>query len=281
MVSVLVKEPIYHQLTNHLRQLIASHEYPVGSKFLTERQICERFGVSRATANKVLSGLVSEGVLDFRKGVGTFVRIRTLDYNLQVLVSFTEEAQAAGKRPTTEVLRFESVQARDVLDEVPELLQAGPDVMLYYLERLRLADNLPVIYERRHMVAEYCPGLTKSDLAGSLYELWTKRYGLAIEGADERVQAVNLRGAEALALKVRNGAAGLRVSSVGYLTGRRPLWCESTLYRGDAYEFRNRLGGLQPASHARGMFLYPGESISGEPGFAGQALPPAEGSRER
>jgi GntR family transcriptional regulator len=270
MVSILVKEPIYHQLTSHLRHVIGSHEYPVGSKFLTERQICERFGVSRATANKVLSGLVSEGLLDFRKGVGTFVRIRTLDYNLQVLVSFTEEAQAAGKRPATRVLRFESVKARDVLDEVPELLQAAPESPLYYLERLRLADNLPVIYERRYVVAEHCPGVTEADLAGSLYELWTRRYGLAIEGADERVQAVNLRGAEALALEVRNGAAGLRVSSVGYIAGRRPLWSESTLYRGDAYEFRNRLGGLQPASHARGMFLYPGESLSSGTAIGGR-----------
>jgi len=270
MMSILAKEPVYHQLTNHLRRLIGSQEYPVGSKFLTERRICDRFGVSRATANKVLSGLVSEGLLDFRKGVGTFVRIRTLDYNLQALVSFTEEAQAAGKRPATQVLRLETVKAQDVLDEVPALLQAAPDSLLYYMERLRLAGGMPVIYERRHVVAEYCPGLTEEDLAGSLYALWAGRYGLTIEGAEERVQAVSLRGAEALALQVRNGAAGLRVSSVGYLTGRRPLWFESTLYRGDAYEFRNRLGGLQPASHARGMFLHPGESTSSETPFGGR-----------
>jgi GntR family transcriptional regulator len=189
MMSILAKEPVYHQLTNHLRRLIGSQEYPVGSKFLTERRICDRFGVSRATANKVLSGLVSEGLLDFRKGVGTFVRIRTLDYNLQALVSFTEEAQAAGKRPATQVLRLETVKAQDVLDEVPALLQAAPDSLLYYLERLRLAGGMPVIYERRHVVAEYCPGLTEEDLAGSLYALWAGRYGLTIEGAEERVQA--------------------------------------------------------------------------------------------
>jgi len=263
MMSVLVKEPIYHQLTTHLRQLIASQEYLIGSKFLTERQICDRFGVSRATANKVLSGLVSEGLLEFRKGVGTFVRIRALDYNLQVLVSFTDEALAAGKQPSTQVLRFDTVASKDVLDEVPEVLQVGPDSLLYYVERLRIADNLPVIYERRHIVAEYCPDLTEADLGGSLYTVWTGRYGLTIEEADERVQAVNLRGAEAQALQVRNGAAGLRVSSVGYISGHRPLWFESTLYRGDAYEFRNRLGGIQSASHARGMFLYPGGSAPG------------------
>jgi GntR family transcriptional regulator len=202
MLSAIVKEPIYHQLNSHLRQLITSGECPIGDKFLTERQICERYGVSRATANKALSDLVSEGLLEFRKGVGTFVRVHALDYSLRELVSFTDEAIAAGKRPSSRVLQ------------------------------LRLADNLPVILEKRYIVAEHCPGLTEVDLAGSLYAVWTERDRLTIEGADQRVRAVNLRGAEARALQVRDGAAGLLVSSVGYLTGGGPLWSERTLHRG-------------------------------------------------
>ncbi len=255
MSTLLVKEPIYHQLHNHLHRLIVSGEWPVGSKFMTEREISERFGVSRVTANKALSSLVSEGLLEFRKGVGTFVRARALDYNLRVLVSFTEEAIAAGKQPSTEVLHFETVPAKNVLDEVPQLLKVDPSNSLYYVERLRLADNLPVILERRYIVAEFCPGLTQADLEGSIYALWTNRYHLEVEGADERIRAVHLRGAEARALRVRDGAAGLLIRSVGYLKGARPLWFERTLYRGDAYEFHNRLGGIQPASFAQGKFL--------------------------
>lgn len=262
MTSIIVKEPIYHQLHNLLRSLVAKGEFPVGSKFLTERQICERFGVSRVTANKALASLVSEGVLEFRKGVGTFVRDRGLDYNLRYLVSFTEEAVAAGKRPRTEVLHFETVLAKDVLDEVPALLKVEPESALYYVERLRLADLLPVIYERRYIVAEFCPDLMREDLAGSLYQLWVQKYHLEIEGADERIRAVHLRGPEARLLKVRDGAAGLLIRSVGYLTGGRPLWFERTLYRGDAYEFHNRLGGIQPASFAQGRFLETTETQS-------------------
>lgn len=262
MTSTLVKEPIYHQLHNLLRALVTSGEFPVGSKFLTERQICERFGVSRVTANKALASLVSEGVLEFRKGVGTFVRARTLDYNLRYLVSFTEEAIAAGKKPRTEVLHFETVQAKDVLDEVPALLRVEPESGLYYVERLRLADLLPVIYERRYIVAEFCPDLKREDLAGSLYQLWTQKYKLEVEGADERIRAVHLRGPEARLLKVRDGAAGLLIRSVGYLAGGTPLWFERTLYRGDAYEFHNRLGGIQPASFAQGKFLETTETQS-------------------
>lgn len=255
-MEVLVKEPIYHQLTSQLRRLIESGECPVGAKFLTERQVCERFGVSRATSNKALSNLVSEGVLEFRKGVGTFVRGRSLDYNLRALVSFTEEALAAGKAPATHVLQFERIAARDVLDEVPDVLEAEPDAALYYVERLRSADGMPVILERRYIVARFCPELSRADVAGSIYQVWTERYRLDIEGADERLRAVNLRGADARALQVRDGAAGMLVRSVGYLAGRVPLWSERTLYRGDAYEFHNRLGGIQrAATYAPGKFL--------------------------
>jgi GntR family transcriptional regulator len=259
VASVLVKEPIYYQINSHLRQLITSGECPVGSKFLTERQVCERFTVSRPTANKALSSLVSEGLLEFRKGVGTFVRGPAINYNLRSLVSFTEEALAAGKNPGTQVLQFERVVAKDVLDEVPETLQVASGNPLYYMERLRLVDNLPVILERRYVVAEHCPDLTPTIVSGSLYSAWAEKYRLAIEGGDESIRAVNIRGGEARALRVRDGAAGMLVKSVGYLVGRRPLWFERTLYRGDAYEFHNWIGGMQPISHARGKFLETGE----------------------
>jgi len=255
MASLLVKQPIYQQLNSQLRQLIVSGESPIGSKFLTERQICEQFQVSRATANKALSNLVSEGLLEFRKGVGTFVRGRTLDYNLRALVSFTEKTLAAGKRPGTEVLQFESVAAKDVLDDVPAMLSVTPEANLFYMERLRLADDMPVILEKRYVVAEYCPDLSAEDVNGSLYSLWLERYRLPIEAADESIRAVNTRGSDARLLRLRDGAAGMLIQSVGYLTGNRPLWSERTLYRGDSYEFYNRLGSIQPEGFTTGNFL--------------------------
>ena len=102
----LMREPIYQQLNQLLRSLIRSEEFPVGGQFLTERQVSERFQVSRITANKALSTLVAERLLTFRKGVGTFVSAQSMDYNLRALVSFTDEALAAGKKPETRVLAF-------------------------------------------------------------------------------------------------------------------------------------------------------------------------------
>lgn len=225
----LVREPIYQQLHQALRRRVVDGQFAAGSQFLTERQVCRDYAVSRATANKVLSSLVAEGILEFRKGVGTFVRGGPLDVDLRSLVSFTDQARAAGRSPTTRVLRCEAVP---------------PDL---YLERIREVDGRPVILERRHVALDLCPDLARKDLTGSLYALWTEVYGLRLAGAEQSIRAVALEGAEASALAAAPGTPALLVTATGRLEDGRRLWRERTLYRGDAWEFQNRLGGLRAA----------------------------------
>ena len=95
------KHPVYQQLQDEIRSLIDNGEFEIGDKFLSERQVAERFQVSRPTANKVLASLVADGRLEFRKGVGTFVcdNDNVLGYDLRILVSFTDKVRAMGKTP--------------------------------------------------------------------------------------------------------------------------------------------------------------------------------------
>ena len=239
----LVRDPVYQQLNGLLQGLIRAGEFKSGQQFLTEREVGERFGVSRVTANKALSHLVVEGVLEFRKGVGSFVREGVLDYDLQSLVSFTRRAKLAGKQPATQVLKFASLTADQTTGETRQALRLSAEEPLYYFERLRLVDGEPVILERRHLVSRFCPGLTRAELKGSLYSLLTRKYGLPVTAADERIAAVNLSGADARLLRVPAGAAALRVRAIGH--AEAPLWLEDTLYRGDQYEFHNALGATK------------------------------------
>ena len=105
----LVREPMYQQMNEIMRALLKTGEFSEGDRFLTERQIAERFQVSRPTANKVLAGMVSEGLLEFKKGVGTFVCPPPLNYDIQTLISFTQKVIDAGKTPATRVLEFKRI----------------------------------------------------------------------------------------------------------------------------------------------------------------------------
>jgi GntR family transcriptional regulator len=263
----LVRDPIYHQLNRLLRGLLRGGEFATGQQFLTERQVSERFAVSRATANKALSNLVAEGVLEFRKGVGTFVRGAVLGQDIGALVSFTSKARAAGLRPTTRVLAFRTIAARRAGLDVCSALEVGPSEALFSLTRLRLASAVPVILERRFVVARLCPRLSRKDASGSLYRAWTETHGLEIAGARQTIRAVTIAGEDRRLLAAPRASAGLLVVAVGLAGAGHPLWWERTLYRGDAYEFVNRLGPLETARPAQGALLDPtGRARSGRPG---------------
>lgn len=235
----LVRDPVYRQLNDLLQGLIRDGEFQAGQQFLTEREVGERFGVSRATANKALSHLVVEGVLEFRKGVGSFVREGVLDFDLQSLMSFTRKASLAGKQSETRVLSFCTQSAEEAGPAVSAALNLKTTDSVYYFERLRLLEGQPMILEHRYLVSRLCPGLTKAQLRGSLFGVLTQDYGLQIQAADEVIQAISLSAASAKLLGVPRGTAALRVRAVGH--AESPLWMEDTLYRGDAYEFRNSI----------------------------------------
>ena len=68
-----VQLPLYQQVKRALLAEIAAGDYAPGRPFVTQREICERFDVSHATAVRALSDLANEGYVVRRRGQGTFV----------------------------------------------------------------------------------------------------------------------------------------------------------------------------------------------------------------
>lgn len=65
--------PLYFQLGAALREKLDSDARRSGSRFPTEREIAEEFGVSRTVIRRALDLLVNDGVIVRRKGSGAFV----------------------------------------------------------------------------------------------------------------------------------------------------------------------------------------------------------------
>lgn len=70
--------PPYLQVLTKIRGQILSGELAPGEKVPSERQICDEWGISRATATKVLGALRHEGLVTSTQGVGTIVKARVL-----------------------------------------------------------------------------------------------------------------------------------------------------------------------------------------------------------
>ncbi|HLI02039.1 MAG TPA: LacI family DNA-binding transcriptional regulator [Acidimicrobiales bacterium] len=68
--------PLHEQVRRALGADIADGRYELDRPFVTEREVCRRFGVSSITAARALNDLVAEGLLVRRRGLGTFVAER-------------------------------------------------------------------------------------------------------------------------------------------------------------------------------------------------------------
>lgn len=242
----LIRHPLYEQLRQILKELITSDEFRFGDKFLTERQISERFDVSRVTANKALASLVAEGVLSFRKGIGTFVTDSSPDSRTpSVATSFTNKTLAAGRKPSTRLLYFAHSTAEGLPVRVRQRLPVDEGEQMIIVERLRLADEIPMILERHHLRAQFLPGLAPEDVVISLYDTLTKKYRLPLAVMDETIRAMVIRGRNAALLGVPDGTPGILMHFMPSTEDGVPVYFAEVLYRGDAFEFHNRLGPIQ------------------------------------
>lgn len=68
------KERLYQRLVEQILASIRSGEFPPGSRLPSERELAERYDVSRVTIREASIALEAKGVLDIRGGSGAFVR---------------------------------------------------------------------------------------------------------------------------------------------------------------------------------------------------------------
>src|SRR6059058_1119123 len=96
--------PLYFQLKEIMRERIRSDEWKPGDLIPSERELSEKYGISRMTARQAITELVNEGLFYREQGKGTFVSHLKISQQLIRLTGFTEDIRARGQRPDTKVL---------------------------------------------------------------------------------------------------------------------------------------------------------------------------------
>ncbi len=65
--------PTYQRIKEVLRTEIENGQFQPHQRFVTQQEVCVRFGVSRITADRAINELVSDGLVYRRRGHGTYV----------------------------------------------------------------------------------------------------------------------------------------------------------------------------------------------------------------
>ncbi len=243
--------PVHQRVAELCRESVRRGDFSAGERFPSERELAARFEISRATANKVLATLVGEGMLELQKGIGARVSgRRPLFASLAGMESFTAHARAQGREPSTEVRAFRRARAARLPAAVRGGLGCRADESVVALERLRLADGVPMILEFRWVREALAPGLCRDDVGGSFYQMLAEKFSLPMTGERHSISAVVLDATQSERFGVPEPTPALRVEGVGFVRDGEPLWYQRLFYRGDQYELKNETRGVNASGIA-------------------------------
>lgn len=170
-----------------LRESIMIGHYKTGDMIPTEAELMAGYGVSRVTVRKALDTLVAQDMLQRVAGAGTFVKNTIVKEKVPILRGFTDEITEMGMTPKSKVVTFEVVKAPDSLYRI---LGIDKEEMVYHIQRIRYADDVPFVLETTHMSVRLYPDMSLKILNGSKYHYVEDTLGLKIKYSQHTVTPI-------------------------------------------------------------------------------------------
>jgi len=196
----------------------------------------EEYYVSRSTVRQSISQLVQEGILEIRRGKGTFVAVRPINDWLGNLSSTNETIKKMGMDPGAKLMRSEIVTLTDSLKNIIELNK------VYFFERVRFANKVPIGIERHYYPIEIGEQLAEYDLnKRAFYDLLEKELGVISFEADQEIYSVSATKEDAKLLNIPLHSNLLNAKRKVTDVNGEFVEFEDAFYRADMYSFRIKL----------------------------------------
>jgi GntR family transcriptional regulator len=166
----------------------------------------------------------------------TFVSTGPFQYRVNNLWSFAQQMHEQGRALTTRLVSF-SIAPLEVPDaEVRSCLAVDLKSAIYLLERLRLVDGRPVLFQRSYLPVEIGRLQPADQLDGSsLYDLLAEVEQEVVR-AVETIRAVVPDEPDAANLNLAPGTAAMLSIRLSLSEGERPVLLDRALISGDACE---------------------------------------------
>jgi GntR family transcriptional regulator len=235
MENVKSSVPQYIKIADSLINQIESGELAPGSRLPSERLLSELFDVNRLTLRKALSRLESQGLIIRKHGKGNFISEPKIEGQTGQLVSFTNGMQRRGLAPGAKVI---SIEQRPVEASIAEKLNVPVLTPVFYVLRLRMINQEPVMLEQLWVPVNCFPGLEHQDLNNrSVYEIMKTEYGISMTKAQRSLEPVIATEYEAELLGIEVGAPLMLEQRLGFDQHANCVEFGKDLYRGDRFRF--------------------------------------------
>src|SRR5690242_16768398 len=223
--------PAYKKIQNVIRKRIESGHLKIGDSVDSERELARIHGVSLMTARHALAGLEREGVVERRRGSGTFVAPPKIHFNK--LMSYTEQMSSRGLAPNSKIITSKIIEDEQ---EIAARLKLPAGARMVKVERVRHTAEEPFALEICYLPADEFPGLVRAPLGRtSLFVTLQREYGVEITYADEEVDATAADTRVAQLLEVPRGSPVLRIRQVIHASNGRAVVYVIGFYRSERH----------------------------------------------
>lgn len=234
--------PLYLQIAGGLLGQIEAGELAPGDRLPPERELSEQLGVNRMTLRQAFRVLETQGLLERRRGDGTYIASPKIEREINQLVAFSQGMKQRGYFPGAKVVLFEQQLAGASLAKPLQLAISAP---VYYVHRLRLINNQPAMLEKFVLPVHRFPGLESRDLENrSLYEIMETDYKVTVSRAQQSLEAVSATEYEAEWLGLTPDAPLMLERRLGFDQAGQPVEYAKDLYRGDRFRFVTEVAAL-------------------------------------
>jgi GntR family transcriptional regulator len=227
-------EPLYHQLKVKIKTEIEKGLWQLGSCIPSEKELCDTYKISRPTVRQALQELVREGLLNRKKGKGTFVVQPEVEQLMEDVYGFTEIIMKQGLVPSSIILK------QELIDQTPEIagsLNLAKSEKVVFIERIRMADSKPVILDRAYFGSNLFPALESMDVSGSIYKIVRENFNYILGNARETIELATVDKSIANCLGLSIGTPIFFKKRITYTNNAIPLeYCEQYI-RGDKCRF--------------------------------------------
>ncbi len=235
-INLKGKLPLYNQIECNLRDLVVNGHLKSGEAMPGEWKLADLYGVSRLTVRRALDELVRQNWLEKKHGVGTFVRQPNMATIASGKLSFTEQMRSIGREPSSKFISQRVVPATEIIARALRIQDGDP---ILEITRIRLADNVPILFESACLSTEQFPSLQTHDWSQeeSLYKVLSDEYEINISAMDHTIKPVTLTEKEARYLKAKAGIPALLSQIIAFTSSGVPAEYAWSVSNGDKSEF--------------------------------------------
>lgn len=225
--------PAYIRIHDDIKKKVDEGYWKIGQRLPSERDLADNYDVSRMTLRQAITLLVEEGILERRIGSGTYVAGRRVQEKMRGTTSFTEIVTSQGKKPSSKLISYQRKLANEI--EI-EQLQLKPTEHVVRMERVRYADNIPLVFEVASIPEKLIKSFKRNDITEHFFNTLIE-HGYEIGKSQQTIYAKNASDRVANFLTIPKGHAILALTQVSYFTDNTPFEYVHSQYVGDRFEF--------------------------------------------